>query len=160
MMDKIVKKQINGGEYTFVPLAARSGGLDVYRKLHGYVFPLLGSLSGLVRLNANGELEFKTDGGLETIQALVGLAGKLMADEGFCKLVDQMLTSCAFNGGAISADHWDHRLGDYDFVVAWLVWVNFLRPFLGSVTSLQGLADKLAGTFRSLQTSTLSSPGS
>lgn len=160
MLDRIVEKEINGGKYTFVPLASKAGGLEVFRKLHGHVFPVLGSLVGALSLDGKGDLQIKTDGGIEMLQALIGKVGMMVADDEFCRLVDKMLSACAFNGASLSANHWDDRLGDHDQVVGWLVWVNFLRPFLGNATSFQGLVSSLGEKFPHLRTSTRSSPAS
>lgn len=158
MMDRIVEKEINGGKYTFVPLAAKAGGLEVYRKLHGHVFPVLGSLVGALEIDGKGEVQLKATGGMDAIQGLLGLVGGLIANDDFSRLVDLMLGGCAYNKGPIAASHWDEHLGDYDQVVAWLVWVNFLRPFLGNATSLQGWVGRLGDKFPSLKTSIPSSP--
>lgn len=160
MMDRIVEKEISGGKYTFVPLASKAGGLEVYRKLHGHVFPVIGTLIEVLGIDGKGEIQLKPEGGIDAVQNLVGLVGNMIADDEFSRLVDKMMSGCAYNKGALPSNHWDEHLSDYDTVVAWLVWVNFLRPFLGNVTSLQGLAASLGEKFPSLKTSIPSSAGS
>jgi hypothetical protein len=159
MMDRIVEKEINGGKYTFVPLASKAGGLEVFRRLHGHVFPVLSTLVGALQLEG-GEVTLKVSGGMDALQQLVGVVGKLIADRDFAELVDKMLTACAYNRAALASDHWDHHLEDHDVVVAWLVWVNFLRPLAGNVTNLQGLVARLGDKFPALKTSIPSSPAS
>lgn len=161
MKERIITRKIGEGAYTITPLASKAGGLDIYRKLHGYVFPLLGSLAVLLDLEGGkAEKLAASKDAKDGLSKLVERLGGVMADDGFNRLVDRMMVAVAYNSAALPETHWDEHLSDYDEVVACCVWVNFIAPFLASLTRLPGAGGKLGGMSRFLQTWSQSTPGS
>lgn len=157
MLDRIIKRSINGTEYTVMPLATKAGGLDIYRKLHKYLGPVVGGLIRLVGEAQKGAVD-PAEIGPGVVQAIVEHLSSSMGDPEFCAILDKMFGVCAVRGGPISAEHWDTHLGDHDELAACCLWVNYVCPFL--LPKLQSLGidlDRVVGTFKFPLGSTLSS---
>lgn len=157
MIERILKRDINGTAYTIVPLASKAGGLDVYRKLHKHLAPTLGAFFRLI--GEGGSLD---EVGPEVAQTLVLHLGEAMGDPEFCAIVDRMLGACAVNSGPIPLEWWDAHLEDHDELVGYCVWVNFLSPFAGPLLRRLGVdpAQLVGAALSRLRTSTPTTPGS
>ncbi len=170
-MDHVLQKKINGGDYTFTPCPA-DPGQRIYRKLHGYVAPVLGTLAEMVLPEA---VKQKTIGDLDMddlltqgdksgafVRKMVEHLGSLIADDAFSALIAECLKYVSYNGKELEAEHWApaKRLKDYDQIVVWCVWQNFGRVFFDGVGNLQGLAASLEKMYPTPQTSMPPSPGS
>lgn len=134
MLERILKRTINGTDYTVVPLAAKAGGLETYRKLHKHLAPVVGAMLRLV-----GDAGAASEIGPGIAQAIAVNLGTAMGDPEFCTLLDKMFGACAVRGGPIPADHWDTHLEDHDELVACCLWVNYLLPFAAPKLRLLGV---------------------
>lgn len=135
MLDRILKRTINGGEYTITPLASAAGGLATYRKLHKYLGPIVGTLMKVAVVGMEGTEET----GAVLMQMVVTHLSEAMGDAEFCAILDKMFSTCAYNGGAIPANHWDTHLADHDELAACCLWVNYLLPFAEPKLRLVGI---------------------
>jgi hypothetical protein len=157
-MDHVHEQEINGRKYTFVTLPFNPGS-KIYRKLHGYVAPVLGTVMEVLvpivaqhRGKKPSELTLKDvapaliqKGATKALAELVRHIGQLMADDEFAALIEQTFVGLSCNGQGVKPSHFapDSCLMDYDQVVLWSVYFHHTRIFLEGL-GFTNLEEKLA----------------
>jgi hypothetical protein len=151
-------------------------GHRVFRKLHGYMAPVLGLTAEIMvpaaaRLKGASDASFTDlfagDQAPEVLKQVIEHIGLLVSDDAFAALIEETFPYIIVDGKPLTPEHFSPpgsdgggRMRDYDQVVGWSVWMNFGKVFFDGVGTFGTMAAKLAAQPPIPKTSNPLPPGS